>query len=80
MIKTIFPMVTENQHKLPFVVKGIGVQQNQEHILRPHGFPYYHWAHCGSGEGKLIIGGNEYKIVPGTGFSLSLDYPRVLFN
>ncbi len=80
MIKTIFPMVTENQHKLPFVVKGIGVQDNQEHILRPHGFPYYHWAHCGSGEGKLIIGGNEYKITPGTGFFFKPGLPHEYYS
>ncbi|MFY9175776.1 MAG: AraC family transcriptional regulator [Caldicoprobacterales bacterium] len=76
MIKTIFPMVTENQHKLPFVVKGIGVQANQEHILRSNGFPHYHWAHCGDGEGKLIIGGNEYKITPGTGFFFRPGLPH----
>ena len=51
-------MVTENQHKLPFVVKGIGVQANQEHIIRSNGFPHYHWAQCGDGESKQIIGGN----------------------
>jgi len=73
-------MVTENQHKLPFVVKGIGVQQNQEHISRPNGFPHYHWAHCGHGEGKLIIGGNEYKIVPGTGFFFKPGLPHEYYS
>jgi len=35
MIRTIFPMSTEYDSNLPLVVKGIGVQNNQEHISRP---------------------------------------------
>ena len=76
MIRTIFPMSTEYDSNLPLVVKGIGVQNNQEHISRPFGFPYYHWAHCTKGEGNLIIGGNTYKISEGMGFFFQPGIPH----
>lgn len=80
MIKTIFPMNTEDEHKLPFIVKGIGVQNNQEPISRPNGFPHFHWAHCDTGEGKLILGGNEYRIIPGTGFFFKPGLPHQYYT
>ena len=54
MIRTIFPMSTEYDSNLPLVVRGIGVQNNQEHISRPSGFPYYHWAHIQKAKEFLV--------------------------
>lgn len=80
MIRTIFPMSTEYDSNLPLVVKGIGVQNNQEHISRPSGFPYYHWAHCTKGEGNLIVGGNTYKISESMGFFFQPGIPHEYYS
>jgi hypothetical protein len=32
-MKTVFPLVTGEENNLPFHVKGIGIQHNQEHTL-----------------------------------------------
>lgn len=76
MIKTIFPMTTKYEQNLPFVVKGIGVQDSQDHILRPTGFPDYHWAQCSAGKGMLSIGGNKYEIKDGMGFFFQPNIPH----
>jgi len=73
-------MSTEYDSDLPLVIKGIGVQSNQEHICRPSGFPYYHWAHCTKGEGKLIIGGNTYRITQGMGFFFQPGIPHEYYS
>ena len=80
MIRTIFPMSTEYDSDLPLVIKGIGVQHNQEHVCRPSGFPYYHWAHCTQGEGKLIIGGSVHKITEGMGFFFQPGIPHEYYS
>lgn len=76
MIRTIFPMTTENEKNLPFIVKGIGVQENQEHISRPSGLTDYQWAHCMTGEGILIIAGRKYIINNDMGFFFHPNIPH----
>jgi AraC-like DNA-binding protein/quercetin dioxygenase-like cupin family protein len=78
-MKTVFAMVTGEEDKLPFHVKGVGIQQNQEHIIRPSGLPYYQWLHCIKGAGKLIIAGNEYRISEEMGFFLCPNIPHEYF-
>jgi len=73
-------MSTEYDSHLPLVVKGIGVQNNQEHIFRPSGFPYYHWAHCTNGEGELLVGGDTYKISEGMGFFFQPGVPHEYYS
>ncbi|NMA94719.1 MAG: AraC family transcriptional regulator, partial [Clostridiales bacterium] len=74
MINTIFPITVEKD--LPFIVKGLGIQENQDHIHRPNGFPDYHWAHCSTGEGMLLIGDNEYTIKKEMGFLFQPNIPH----
>jgi len=78
-MKTVFPMVTGEEDKLPFYVKGIGIQQNQEHIIRPSGLPFYQWLHCVKGNGQLIIEGNVYRISEEMGFFLCPNVPHEYF-
>lgn len=68
MNKAIFPLVTEEESKLPFYIKSIGGAVNQEHISRPSGYPEYHWLHCVNGKGILHIEGNEFIISENMGF------------
>lgn len=78
-MKTVFPMVTGEEDKLPFFVKGIGIQQNQEHVTRPSGLPYYQWLHCVKGSGQLIVEGSIYRISEEMGFFLYPHIPHEYF-
>lgn len=69
----LFTIITDQEKILPFYITGIGIQANQEHILRPNGFPSYQWTYCSKGEGALKIAGKEHRISQGTGFFFSPD-------
>lgn len=62
MKKMIFPLITEYEFKLPYYIVGVGCLYNQEHIVRPHGYPYYQWVQCHNGKGELIIDGVTYQV------------------
>lgn len=79
MKKAVFSMVTEEERKLPFVLESIGSRTNQEHIVRPDGYPNFHWLHCTSGTGTLIVGNREYLINPNTGFFFFPGIPHEYF-
>lgn len=74
MRKMIFPIITEEESKLPFYITSIGSLENQNYVNRPEGYNSYHWLHCTSGSGRLSIGGREYVIDAGTAF---LFFPGV---
>ena len=72
----LFTIITDQEKHLPLYITGIGVQKNQEAIMRPNGYPYYQWTYCAKGEGVLIIDGKEFKITEGTGFFFSPKIPH----
>lgn len=67
----IFPMLTEWEGMLPVYLTGIGVQNSQEDIYRPEGFPDYQWFYVSRGKGTLIIDNKTYEIGPGQSFFLN---------
>lgn len=73
MKNTVFPILTENEQKLPYYVFSIGLDHVQEHILRTSGYPCYQWIQCRSGAGRLIVAGNEYQICKDQGMLLLPD-------
>lgn len=79
MDKTSFPIVTEEDKKLPFILKSAGIRENQEHISRPDGYPDYHWLHCAKGKGLLKIGGKEIEVYENMGFFFSPFVPHEYF-
>ncbi len=72
----LFSINTEEENKLPFILKSIGSRIHQEHITRPDGYPDFHWLHCTNGEGKLILADTEHLIRPKTGFFLFPGIPH----
>ena len=72
--KYVFPMITEEESRLPLYLAGIGADGDQKRILRTEGYPEYHWLHGVRGKGKLIIQGSEYIISENMGFFF---YPSV---
>jgi len=73
MKNTVFPILTENESKLPYYVFSIGLDHVQEHILRTSGYPCYQWIQCRSGAGRLLVAGNEYPIAKDQGMFLIPD-------
>jgi len=68
MYKNKFPVITDEDTKLPFYITSIGSDDNQANMERPEGYPSYHWLYCVQGKGMLVIDGNEYVISENMGF------------
>jgi len=79
MDKTLFPVITEEDKKLPFILKSVGTRENQEHIIRTDGYPDYHWLHSAKGKGLLKIEGKEIEIKEDMGFFLKPAVPHEYF-
>lgn len=75
-----FPIITEEEAKLPFYLKGIGIQGTQEHILRPQGTPDFHWIHTAKGKGILHLNDKEYTISENMGFFLFPEVPHEYYR
>jgi len=73
MKNTVFPILTENEVRLPYYVFSIGLDHVQEHILRTNGYPCYQWIQCRSGAGRVSVAGNEYPIAKDQGLFLLPD-------
>jgi len=67
-------LITNFELQLPLFLESLGYQWNQDHVIRLNGFPYFQWIQCCTGEGKFILGEQEYLISPGQGLIL---YPNV---
>ncbi len=80
MDKTLFPVITEEDKKLPFILKSVGTRENQEHIVRPDGYPDYHWLHSASGKGLLKIGDREIEIKEDMGFFMKPAVPHEYYS
>lgn len=76
MKKMIFPLITEYELKLPYYIVGVGYLYSQEHIIRPHGYPYYQWIQCHKGKGELIVDGSTYQVSENQGMLLFPDVPH----
>jgi len=64
----LFPIISNNDKKLPFYVKSIGSHDSQNRILRTMGTDEYHYIQTCGGCGKLIIDKKEFFIKKGMGF------------
>lgn len=64
----MYPLVTKADRMLPFYIESIGDKLEQNHIIRPEGYPHYHWLHCVHGSGRFLIGGSEFLIDEGMAF------------
>lgn len=80
MDKLIFPIISATDSKLPFYIKSVGIREQQEHVIRPHGHPEYHYLHCSSGKGRLIINNQDFVLVPGTGFFFEPHIPHEYYS
>lgn len=79
MRNIIFPIITEEEGKLPFYITSIGTDDNQSHIQRPEGYPSYHFLYSKSGQGRLFIDGKDFTIDDNTGFFFQPGIPHEYF-
>jgi AraC-like DNA-binding protein len=73
MKNTVFPIITENEQRLPYYFFSVGLDHVQERIQRTSGYPCWQWIQCRSGVGKLIIDGNEMTVSKDQGIFLLPD-------
>lgn len=72
----IYPVVSENERKLPVYVLGTGCRYKQEHVVRPNGYPDFQWIQCHSGEGELRFNGCNYTVKQQQGMFLPPNVPH----
>lgn len=61
---------------LPLQLETIGINPNQEAMIRPNGYPYYHWLQTLEGEGELSLNGRVWKMTERTGVLLAPGTPH----
>ncbi len=76
MRKMIFPIVTEEEGRLPFYITSIGSNDNQYHVQRPEGYPNYHFLYGTNGQGRLLIDGKDFLIGEHSGFFFRPGFPH----
>ncbi|WP_125604962.1 AraC family transcriptional regulator [Lapidilactobacillus bayanensis] len=59
-----------DQH-LPLFIESIGYDWFQEAVVRPNGYPYYHWLQTTSGQGVITINKQNILLPTNTGLLLA---------
>jgi AraC-like DNA-binding protein len=63
-------MPFEQLRRLPLAVESVGINPDQERIVRPDGYPYYHWLQTLSGSGRITAEGRTQPLPSGSGVLL----------
>lgn len=75
MTKVIYP-VTGRQTSLPFYLTGIGISDPEYHVTRDKGLVSHQLLFTSGGEGRLIVGGEEFVQTKGSAFYLPPSVPH----
>jgi AraC-like DNA-binding protein len=65
-----------NEGKLPVFAETIGSNPSQEEIVRPNGYPYYHWIQTVSGQGTIFFQNQQIELLPNNGVLLLPHTPH----
>ncbi|ANS75217.1 transcriptional regulator [Paenibacillus yonginensis] len=68
-----FVFTPAGEQALPLQVESVGFNPGQEEIVRPSGYPLYHWIQTVEGEGLLTVGQSDYLLPPNSGMLLFPD-------
>lgn len=71
MIHTRVVLSPLENKPMPIYAESIGLNGAQEKMIRPNGYPYYHWLQTISGEGNMLLEGRTLKIPRNSGILLS---------
>ena len=69
-------LVPSKGKNLPYYMESIGFNPNQEKIIRPTGYPFYHWLQTEKGAGHFSINGTKLKLNKNSGILLSPNIPH----
>ena len=69
MTKVIYPVIGR-QTSLPFYLTGIGISDPEYHVTRDKGLVSHQLLFTSGGEGRLIVGGEEFVQTKGSAFYL----------
>ncbi|WP_139903181.1 AraC family transcriptional regulator [Clostridium thermarum] len=72
----MFTAATDFEAHLPFYLVGVGIKHQQEHVIRPYGYPYLQWIQCRKGCGQLLIGGKSFTVQERQGMLLFSNVPH----
>lgn len=80
MQNMIFPIISEYEMKLPYFIAGVGCCHDQEHVIRPNGYPYFQWIQCRKGKGRLLTEDSSYNVAENQGMLLYPDVPHEYYS
>ena len=63
-------------NRLPLTVDTIGCKWDQEKIIRPDGYPYYHWLQTETGRGTIVIDEEKHLLKTGDGILIAPFVPH----
>jgi YesN/AraC family two-component response regulator len=72
--------VIGSERELPFYIIGIGINEQEYHVIRPSGYNFPQIIYCTKGSGRLLVGGNTYSIAPNTAFYLPAYVPHEYYS
>lgn len=74
--QVLFPIITKEMDNLPCFITGIGIEYEENGVIREEGYPDYQWAYCLEGEGIFTIAKQSYHILKGMAFFFKKDVPH----
>ena len=63
-------------YELPLTLDSVGNHWNQEPVLRPEGFPLYHWLQTEHGSGTIEVGGKSFCLKVNEGILIAPGVPH----
>ncbi|SDZ50888.1 AraC-like ligand binding domain-containing protein [Evansella caseinilytica] len=66
-----------NEKELPLFAESVGFNPNQEKLIRPDGYSYFHWIQTVHGEGEIIYHDKSLLLPKNSGVLLSPHVPHV---
>lgn len=67
---------TRIDNQLPLFVESIGYDWLQKSVVRPKGYPYYHWLQTNSGQGVITLNNQHFLLPQGSGLLLIPHTPH----
>ena len=72
-----FPVTRRQRARIPLILRSVGIDHNQDPILRSKGFPIWQVFFGVSGEGEFLVDGARFILRPG---QIAVLPPRVSHN
>ncbi len=67
-------------NNFPFSIESIGENWSQPDVIRPQGYPYYHWIQTTNGQGRIFISGKSYTLSQNTGILIAPFIPHEYYS